>query len=409
MDYVFVLDISGSMAQDGKLQTSRESIEAFIKGLEKDDRFDIITFNVVANPLFRELRPASQDNLAQGVGFLESQLARGGTVLGPAITAAYRYRDPDRPLNVVILSDGLTEQRDRAELLSLIRSRPSNARVFCIGVGNDVDRPLLEQLAEDAGGLAEFISRGDNFTRTAQAFRRKLARPAGTNVEMTFDGIEVYDLEPKSLPNLYHGMPVRLYGRYRKGGTAKVTVRADLDGSELRRSTSVDFPTKGSETPEIERMWAFRKVQRLLKEADRTGSREAVISEVVHLGEAYSIVTEYTSFLVLENDAEYQRWKLERRNALRIQRYRKRERELDAQLASIRKTGPQEIGPAADVASDAPSAAARPGPQPVFAQPGPASGGTRGGGALDPITGAMALGLATLGLLRRRQKRETES
>ena len=409
MDYVFVLDISGSMAQDGKLQTSRESIEAFIKGLEKDDRFDIITFNVVANPLFRELRPASQDNLARGTSFLESQLARGGTVLGPAITAAYRYGDPDRPLNVVILSDGLTEQRDRAELLSLIRSRPSNARVFCIGVGNDVDRPLLEQLAEDAGGLAEFVSRGDNFTRTAQAFRRKLLRPVGTNVVLKFDGVEVYDLEPKSLPNLYHGMPVRLYGRYRKGGTANVTVRADLDGSELRRSTSIDFPTKESETPEIERMWAFRKVQRLLKEADRTGSREAVISEVVHLGEAYSIVTEYTSFLVLENDAEYQRWKLDRRNALRIQRDRKRERELDAQLASIRKTGSQDIGPTADAASGTPSAAASPGPQPVFAQPpAPSGGGTRGGGALDPITGAMALGLASLALLRRRQKREEE-
>src|SRR5881396_390289 len=91
-----------------------------------------VTLNVTMNPLFRQLRPASEDNRRQGIAFLESQQARGGTVLGPAITTAYQYRDPDRPLNVVILSDGLTEQRDRAELLSLIRSRPSNARVFCI-------------------------------------------------------------------------------------------------------------------------------------------------------------------------------------------------------------------------------------------------------------------------------------
>src|SRR5437867_8947927 len=325
MDYVFVLDISGSMADDGKLRTSRESIEAFIKGLAKDDRFDIVTFNVTANPLFRQLRPATEDNRRQGIAFLESQQARGGTVLGPAITTAYQYRDPDRPLNVVILSDGLTEQRDRAELLSLIRSRPSNARVFCIGVGNDVDRPLLEQLATDAGGLAAFISRDDDFARTAQAFRRKLSRPAATHVELKFDGVDVYDLEPKTLPNLYHGMPVRLYGRYRKGGAAKVTVRADLAGSELLQHTTINLPTNASEIPEIERMWAFHKMQRLLKDADRTGSRDAAaIDEVVRLGEAYSIVSEYTSFLVLENDAEFQRWKLERRNALRIERDRKR-------------------------------------------------------------------------------------
>lgn len=403
MDYVFVLDVSGSMAEDGKLRMSRESLSAFIDALGKDDRFDVITFNVVANPLFRQLRPASQNNQGQGTAFLESQAARGGTELAPAITAAYRYADPDRPLNVVILSDGLTDQRDRPELLSLIRSRPSNTRVFCIGVGNDVDRPLLVQLADDAGGLAAFISRGDDFARAAEAFRRKLLRPAATSVELTFEGLDVYDLEPKRLPNLYHGMPVRVYGRYRNGGTAKVTLRADLEHTELRQSANINFPTKGTETPEIERMWAFHKVQRLLKEADRTGSREAVISEIVQLGEAYSIVSEYTSFLVLENDVEYQRWKLERRNALRIERDRGRQRAMDAQLAAIRRTVPAGLGPIADGAANTPLSSVRVS-QPGVTQRAPAPGSGSGGiGALDPLTATIALSLGTLALLRRRQ------
>lgn len=411
MDYVFVLDISGSMAQDGKLRTSRQSIAAFIDGLEEGDRFDVITFNVAAHPLFRELRPATQENRGRGAAFLESQPARGGTVLAPAITAAYRYGGADRPLNVVILSDGLTEQLDRTELLALIRSRPANARVFCVGVGNDVDRPLLEQMAEDAGGLAAFISRGDDFTRTAQAFRRKLLRPVGTNVEWTFDGVEVYDLEPKTIPNLYHGVPVRLYGRYRDGGTAKVSIRADVDGSEWRQTAGISFPTKEIENPAIERMWAFHKVQRLLKEADRSGSREAVIDEIVRLGEGYSIVTEYTSFLVLENDAEYQRWRLDRRNALRIERDRKRQGELDAQLAALRKGIPDNLGPpspSSDSARSIPSSPAQ-ASQSVAARPAPSPGaGSKGGGAFDPLAGGMALSLAALGLLRRRQRNATE-
>ena len=415
MDHVFVLDISGSMADDGKLRTSRESIEAFIEGLAKDDRFDIVTFNVTANPLFRQLRPATEDNRRQGIAFLESQQARGGTVLGRAIAAAYQHRDPDRPLNVVILSDGLTEQRDRAELLSLIRSRPSNARVFCIGVGNDVDRPLLEQLATDAGGLAAFISRDDDFARTAQAFRRKLSRPAATNVELKFDGVEVYDLEPKILSNLYHGMPVRLYGRYRKGGAAKVSLRADLGGSELRQTATINFPTDTTEIPEIERMWAFHKMQRLLKEADRTGSRDAVIDEVVRLGEAYSIVSEYTSFLVLENDAEFQRWKLDRRNVLRIERDRTRQRKLDTQLASIRRAVPDDLGPASDEKRSA-AAPSVPSQQPVLAQPRPSSSSSSssssnsgsGGGALDPLTGGIALSLAARALWRRQTRGKGE-
>ena len=402
MDYVFVLDISGSMADDGKLQTSRASVTAFIDGLGTDDRFEVIAFNVMPNPLFRQLQPASEENKSQGVRFLESQRARGGTVLDPAITSAYKYRDPDRPLNVVVLSDGLTDPGDRAELLSLIRARPSNARVFCVGVGNDVDRPLLEQIADDAGGLAAFMSRGDDFDRTALAFRRKLSRPAATNVEMAFDGVEVYDLEPKTMPNLYHGAPVHLYGRYRNGGTAKVSVRADLEGSELRQTTSITLPTKVSENPEIERMWAFHQIQRLLKDADRAGSREPVVGEIVRLGEAYSIVSEYTSFLVLENDAEYQRWKLDRHNALRTTRDRKRQQQLDVELASIRRGVPEGLGSTDNVAVNA-SGATQVAQRSVNQVSTGGGGATSGGGALDPVTGLMALSLASLALARRRQ------
>ena len=324
----------------------------------------------------------------------------------------------------MILSDGLTEQRDRPELLSLIRSRPTNARVFCVGVGNDVDRPLLEQLAEDAGGLAAFVSRGDDFERTAQAFRRKLQRPAGSNVELKFDGVDVYDVEPRTLPSLYHGMPIRVYGRYRmkerregvpadKGGAANVTLRADVNGSELRQTTSLDFPTRETDNPAIERMWAFHRVQRLLKDADRTGSRESVVNEVVRLGEGYSIVTEYTSFLVLENDAEYQRWKLERRNALRLQRDRKRQGEFDAQLAAMRRGVPDGLGTADGARTVAEPAQARQSPQsaspsPAFSNGGPGNGGGSGGGAFDPFTGGLALGLAALGLLKRHQSHAQE-
>ena len=99
-------------------------------------------------------------------------------------------------LNVVVLSDGMTEQREQAELVRMISKRPQGVTVFCVGVGNEVNRPLLTQLANEAGGLAAFISAGDDFERQAQAFRRKLTRPAGKRVKLTFGGGEVYDLEP---------------------------------------------------------------------------------------------------------------------------------------------------------------------------------------------------------------------
>ena len=113
MDYVFLLDISGSMAHGGKLGLSRESIDAFVSELGKQDRFDIITFNVAANTLFNKLMPADDSNMDAAVKFLRSQQARGGTVLRPAIAAAYKYGEPDRPLNVVILSWSVHARQQR--------------------------------------------------------------------------------------------------------------------------------------------------------------------------------------------------------------------------------------------------------------------------------------------------------
>lgn len=415
MDYVFILDISGSMANDGKLTLSRNSIEAFVDTLSSEDRLEIITFNVTPDSLFDALRPVSEEIKPKANAFLGSQRARGGTVLRPALSAAYRYGDPDRTLNVVILSDGMTEQGERPTLLEMIRSRPRNARVFCIGVGNEVNRPLLEQLAEDAGGLASFISQGDNFERQARAFRRKLVHPAATNLRISFEGLEVYNREPTQLPNLFHGAPVRLYGRYRGQGPAKVNVRTDVAGEEISRVLDVSLPAADRSNPEIERMWAWHKVQRLLKEGDRSGSQENVVGEIVRLGEAYSIATLHTSFLVLENDGEYRRWKIDRRNALRMERERKPHGELLAQLEIMRTKAAESIGPersAPDSAGPVPGVTERPAqaqqvvssnsPSSPPARPGDLSLRPGGGGPVGPF---VVVGAAAMALVEWRRRR----
>jgi Ca-activated chloride channel family protein len=125
MDYVFVLDVSGSMADDGKLLLSKDSLGAFIGELGDQDRFEVMTFNVQPYLAFRQLRPATAETKQTAIAYLATQQARGGTVLNPALTTAYKYAHADRPLNVVLLSDGLTEQQERRTLLELIRTRPA--------------------------------------------------------------------------------------------------------------------------------------------------------------------------------------------------------------------------------------------------------------------------------------------
>ena len=422
-DYVFILDISGSMQNEAKLATSTDSVAAFINALSPEDRFEVITFNRQVNTLFNGLHNADAASLEKAVAFLESQEARGGTHLKPALTTAYKYGNPDRSLHAVILSDGMTEQTERRQLISLIGSRPANVRVFCIGVGNEVNRPLLKQISGDAGGLAAFISQGDDFKRQAKAFRRKLMHPVAVDLALTVDGIKVYDLVPEKLPNLYHGVPVRVYGRYRRSGESTVLLKGTVNGRPIKTTVTLEFPVVDESNPEIERMWAWQRVQKLQEEIDMNGSKNAV-DKLIKLGETYSIASEYTSFLVLENNQEYKRWKIEQRNAERMKRDRRAQNQRQKMLETIRNQAMVDLGPVENeqqlqLASarqtkqqaDRRQASNKSVNQPAFANRKnnsqrsvnlPSFGG---GGAIDPYSALFALALAGSILVSRNKRK----
>lgn len=428
MDYVFLLDVSGSMARDEKLAISRKSVTAFIDSLGPEDRFDCLAFNMAPTPLFKSLQTADASHLDEAREFLKTQRARGGTVLQPALQAAYSYRDDDRPLNVVLLSDGMTEAGEQEELLRLINGRPDGTRVFCIGIGNEVNRPLLQQMASGAGGLAAFVSTEDSFQRQAQLMRQKLVRPAIKNVTISFEDNRVQQIEPAELGDLFYGTPLRLFGRYEKGGPVTVTLVGQIQGGPWKQTVKLELPDKDEGNSEIERMWAQKRVETLMA-MERTG-KGSQRNEIVNLCEGYSIVSQYASMLVLENNAEYKRWKIDQKNAVRIARDRKTRANLQEQLARMRQSTRDQFTPdngskltsarkpaskptsspagqpATNRTTTAPATPASRPSRSVDLDFAPSGGGGGGGGAIDPITALLALsGAGAAGLARRRRRK----
>ena len=258
-------------------------------------------------------------------------------------------------------------------------------------------------------------------------FAASSLRPAATNVKIRFEGGDVYDLEPPTLPNLFHGQPIRLYGRYRNSGPAKVNIQAEIQGSPLDQTVSVDLPKSEEANPQIDRMWASHRVSRLMDENRAAGS-ESHRDEIVRLCEGYSIVSQYASFLVLENDAEYQRWQIERRNATRVQRDRAAQVALRKQLDRLRNEALEPGGTAQRrgrpggrlrlQATRSPRSPRRFPRTPCPLPPAAPSrgwdiqmprGGGGGGGAIDPFTVLFGVGLAGLGLAARRSARRRKS
>lgn len=347
-DYVFVLDISGSMSDEGKLDYSSKTIRAFISLLGEKDRFELITFNTMPQPLFNKLTSPSVDTTDQINNALMKITARGGTSIEPALALAYKYATKEKNLNIVILSDGIDQASYPKSLIDQMKNNSSaqNARTFCIGVGNEINKSLLQRIADESGGLAAFISRGDDFSKCADLFFKKLTMPIAKNVSINIEGVEAYDIYPKKLPDLYHGYPIRVYGRYKGNGSCQVKFTADFLNKQFSKSLTMDFPKKDDSNSEIERMWAFKKLDSLVNEIPENSQDHKNINEIVRLGEAYSIVSEYTSFLVLENNEEFKRWNIERRNVLRVTRDNKAIQATREKMDDLRKNMANNLGPA---------------------------------------------------------------
>jgi Ca-activated chloride channel homolog len=303
-------------------------------------------------------------------------------------------------------------------------------RVYCIGVGNEVNRPLLEQMATQAGGLAAFVSTEDSFKRQAQLMRQKLVRPAIENLSVEFDGAIIHDVEPLELGDLFYGAPLRMYGRYRSGGSVVATLTGQVQGGAWKQTVELELPDRDLGNSEVERMWAQKRVERLLGE-ERAG-QGARAAEIVQLSEGYSIVSPYASMLVLENNEEYQRWKIEQRNVLRIQRDRKSREATQEKLALIRQRVSDDYSVDQLVSTKAapqptpeiqPPTGAQPASTPSPAETGSqqpsrgvdlnfdfsrdsGGGGGGGGGAIEPFTAVLTIGSVGAAALGRRRKRK---
>ena len=353
MDYVFVLDVSGSMANDGKLLVSKDSVAAFLNELSETDRFEVMTFNVQPYLAFSQLQPATAANKQRALDYLSptgsprrhGAAARDGHGLQIRLRRpAAERRDPQRRHDRAAGAADAACSRSRPARATRASSASASATMSTARCWNNWRRTPAASRPS--------CRRSDNFARQARAFRQKLMRPFATGLEIKFAGVEVTDVEPATVPNLYFGAPVRVYGRYRGSGMAQVTLRGSVKGVEVKQAAQLEFPKTDPANPEINRMWAWHRIDALLKDADRKGDRAAVAPEIVRLGEDFSIVTEYTSFLVLENDAEYQRWKIARKNLDSTGRDRQVHAKLREQLDSIRNKALADLGPQAVAPAD---------------------------------------------------------
>ena len=190
------------------------------------------------------------------------------------------------------------------DVLDYVDHHVGQARLFSFGVGEDVNRYLLDEMAVRGRGAVQYVRLGedaDPVEQVVETFYARMGQPLLTDVTIDWGGLKVSEVTPHRVPDLFVGLPLRVFGRYSTEGRAEVTIEGTQGGERIAIPVAVELPKHAPEHRAVELIWAKQKIASLLHPNEWEDSQQ-VIDEVTQLGLKHHILTRYTSFVAVERD-----------------------------------------------------------------------------------------------------------
>jgi uncharacterized protein YegL len=304
-DILFVLDTSGSMQERGKLEKALSALKFGVRSLNPGDRFNIVTFSTDTRKFREALMPATEENRNAAVAFIERQSASGGTNIHDALKEAVgSFQAGERARYLVFLTDGLPTvgETDAGKILRVVtENNRSKTRLFTFGVGYDVNTFLLDQLAGRNYGAADYVTPDEDLEVRLSNFFAKVSTPVLTGLELDLGNLQISDVYPRQLPDLFQGSQISVLGRYASSGRYPITLKGSVRGeTRTLRYDQNEFPGSSAGNDFLPRLWAMRKVGYLLEQIRLSGENRELKDEIIKLAKKYGFVTPYTSYLAAD-------------------------------------------------------------------------------------------------------------
>ncbi len=307
-DMVLVFDTSGSM-RGPKMEQARRALKYCLDNLKPKDRFGIIQFATAVNTYRDNLVASSQEQVEDAKKWVDNLKATGGTNINGALLKALDMRadDPARTFTVVFFTDGaptLGDTTDPKEILkNVARKNTTNTRIFTFGVGesDDLNAVFLDQLAEQTKAVSTYVRPAEDIETKVSSLYSKISHPVLANLKLAVgDKVQLSEVYPPQLPDLFHGGQVVVMGRYTGSGPVAITLSGMVGMAKKEFVYEMTFPTKAADDKGfVEDLWARRKVGYLLDQIRLNGEKKELVEEVVALAKRYGIATPYTSYLVV--------------------------------------------------------------------------------------------------------------
>jgi Ca-activated chloride channel family protein len=301
-DLTFVVDVSGSM-RGQKIEQARAAGRQMLASLGPQDRFRIIDFSTDVRTFGNGFTAVSRRNIDEANRYLDDLRADGSTNISGALEEALDAPVDDARMPIVFfVTDGEPTVGERnadriATLASRLRGR---ARVFTFGVGADVNASLVEQLAVDGRGTAQFVRPDESVERAVSLVATRITSPVVTDVRIRADGVRLTKLHPSLPADIFAGQDLVLFARYSGDGNGRIIVEGRTANGPVTWTEQVHFPEHERRNSFVARLWAAQRAGWLSAERRRNGASPELDDELRTLGTRYGIPTELSSYLVLE-------------------------------------------------------------------------------------------------------------
>ncbi|MFC1652718.1 VWA domain-containing protein [Planctomycetota bacterium] len=319
-EVTLVIDRSGSMRNE-KIAQVKEAALQIIAGLQNGEAFNIILYSNTVELFARRPVIKSRRTERAAEQYLQGVTATGGTNIHDALQTALNQPVTSDMLPICLfLTDGLPTVGQTAEKAITDLATQANVhkrRVFTIGVGLDVNGPLLRALAERSRARATFILPQEDVEVKIGHVFASLQGPVLSTPRLTLLDDQgqpapgrTRDILPAQLPDLFEGDRLVLLGQY--VGQAPITFQ--LEGDSLGKTQQFRFAFQLDQADVrngfVPRLWASRKIAELIDLIRQAGASpdtpstdpkiKELTDEIVRLSTEFGILTEYTAFLARE-------------------------------------------------------------------------------------------------------------
>jgi Ca-activated chloride channel family protein len=296
-EYIFIVDVSGSM-HGFPLDISKTLLRNLLTNLRPSDYFNVELFSGVSAVMAEKSLPVNAQNIEDAIAFINKEQGSGGTEVLPALQRALAVpRTEGVSRTIVIATDGYVPVE--TEAFDLIRKNLGEANMFAFGIGSSVNRFIIEGMAHVGMGEPFVIDKPEAAAAQAEKFRKYIETPVLTGIDVAYNGFEVYDVEPKTIPDVLAERPIIIFGKWRGQPTGSIVVTGLGGTGKYHQALALDGVSPSEDNSALRYLWARHMVQ-ILADYNNLAQDSGRVKEITALGLKYSLLTQYTSFVAID-------------------------------------------------------------------------------------------------------------